>query len=83
MSISRNRDLLCLFGFQSHILGGTEESFVASAFKSNFIAPVGPQLNEFEAALEDYIGNGVHCVCIEWYSGTSSGVAYGKPRYWR
>ena len=51
-------------------MGGSEESFVAKAFESNFIAPVGPQLNEFEAALEKYIGHGVHCVCVS--SGTAA-----------
>ena len=50
-------------------MGGTEEKYVADAFKSNFIAPVGPQLDAFESALADYIGSDVYCV------GLSSGTA--------
>lgn len=50
-------------------MGGAEEGYVADAFRSNFIAPIGPQLNAFEDALSNYIGNGVHCV------GVSSGTA--------
>ena len=51
-------------------MGGAEESYVADAFRSNFIAPIGPQLNEFEKALERYIGEGVYCVCVS--SGTAA-----------
>lgn len=51
-------------------MGGTEEEHVANAFESNFIAPLGPQLNAFEKALEDRIGNGVHCACVS--SGTAA-----------
>lgn len=51
-------------------MGGTEEHHVAEAFKSNFIAPIGPQLNGFERALEAYIGGDVHCACVS--SGTAA-----------
>ena len=50
-------------------MGGQEEAYVAEAFRSNYIAPVGPQLDAFESALSQYIGNNVHCV------GLSSGTA--------
>lgn len=50
-------------------MSGHEERAVAEAFASNFVAPLGPQLDAFEAAVEDYLGGGVHCV------GLSSGSA--------
>lgn len=50
-------------------MSGREEPYVAEAFKSNFIAPLGPQLNAFEASVSDYLGGDMHCV------GLSSGSA--------
>lgn len=50
-------------------MSGKEQRFVAEAFASNFIAPLGPQLDAFEATVSDYLGGGLHCV------GLSSGSA--------
>ncbi len=50
-------------------MSGLEASHVAEAFASNFVAPVGPQLDAFEHAVNDYLGGGLHCV------GLSSGSA--------
>lgn len=50
-------------------MSGHEEQRVAEAFASNFVAPLGPQLDAFEAKIADYLGAGVHCV------GLSSGSA--------
>ena len=50
-------------------MGGTERLHVEQAFDSNFIAPLGPKLDEFERGFESYLGGGVHCV------GLSSGSA--------
>ena len=50
-------------------MSGHEEQRVAEAFASNFVAPLGPQLEAFEAKITDYLGAGVHCV------GLSSGSA--------
>lgn len=50
-------------------MSGREELRVAEAFASNFVAPIGPQLDAFEARVSDYLGGGVHCV------GVSSGSA--------
>ena len=50
-------------------MSGREETYVAQAFESNFIAPLGPQLDAFEASVADYLGGGVYCV------GLSSGSA--------
>lgn len=50
-------------------MSGNEERRLAEAFASNFIAPLGPQLDAFEASVRDYLGSNVHCV------GLSSGSA--------
>jgi len=50
-------------------MSGHEEARVAEAFASNFVAPLGPQLDAFEAAVAEYLGGGVQCV------GLSSGSA--------
>lgn len=50
-------------------MSGNEERYVADAFASNFIAPLGPQLDAFEVAVREYLDADVHCV------GLSSGSA--------
>ncbi|MBZ6377437.1 pyridoxal phosphate-dependent aminotransferase [Pacificimonas flava] len=50
-------------------MGGAERSYVDAAFDSNFIAPLGPQLQEFEERFAEYLGEGVDCL------GLSSGSA--------
>jgi pyridoxal phosphate-dependent aminotransferase EpsN len=50
-------------------MSGREEVRVAEAFASNFIAPLGPQIDAFEASVRDYLRADVHCV------GLSSGSA--------
>ncbi len=45
-------------------MSGAEIARVAEAFASNFIAPAGPQLDAFEAAVSDYLGGGLHCVAL-------------------
>lgn len=50
-------------------MSGQEEIRVAEAFASNFVAPLGPQLDAFEASVREYLEADVHCV------GLSSGSA--------
>ncbi len=45
-------------------MGGAEIDYVHEAFESNFIAPIGPQLNAFEAAVSTYLGEELHCVAL-------------------
>ncbi len=45
-------------------MSGHEEARVAEAFASNFVAPIGPQLDAFEAAVAAYLGGSVHCVAL-------------------
>jgi len=37
-------------------MGGTEQNYVNEAFESNWVAPLGPNVNGFEKDLEKYIG---------------------------
>jgi pyridoxal phosphate-dependent aminotransferase EpsN len=50
-------------------LSGLEQVHVAEAFESNFVAPLGPKLDAFEASVAEYLGGNVHCV------GLASGSA--------
>ncbi|PVH27355.1 pyridoxal phosphate-dependent aminotransferase [Pararhodobacter oceanensis] len=50
-------------------MSGHEEARVAEAFASNFVAPLGPQLDAFEDRVREYLGADVYCV------GLSSGSA--------
>lgn len=38
-------------------MGGSEQKFVQDAFETNWIAPLGPNVNGFEAAIKTYIGD--------------------------
>lgn len=51
-------------------MSGKEQIHVAQAFASNFVAPLGPQLNAFEACVRDYLNADVHCVGLS--SGSSA-----------
>lgn len=51
-------------------MGGAEQSYVNQAFNSNWIAPLGPNVNGFEDDLEKYIGKDVSVACLS--SGTGA-----------
>ncbi len=51
-------------------MGGNEEKYVAEAFETNWIAPLGPHVNAFEAAIRAQLGNGVHAAVLS--SGTAA-----------
>ncbi len=63
-------------------LGGTEQSFVQEAFDTNWVAPLGPNVDGFEQDLSKYVGVG-HAAALS--SGTAAlhlslvmlGVGYG------
>lgn len=50
-------------------MGGQEEAFVAEAFASNWIAPLGPQVDAFEAEFRERVGS-AHAVALS--SGTAA-----------
>ncbi|WP_435625430.1 DegT/DnrJ/EryC1/StrS family aminotransferase [Flagellimonas sp.] len=51
-------------------MGSNEQRFVEEAFRTNWIAPLGPNVSGFEKAIEDYLGNGVHVAALS--SGTAA-----------
>jgi dTDP-4-amino-4,6-dideoxygalactose transaminase len=50
-------------------MGGSEEQFVKEAFETNWIAPLGPNVNGFEHDLELFLGNDSHVAALS--SGTA------------
>ncbi|HWR05029.1 MAG TPA: aminotransferase class I/II-fold pyridoxal phosphate-dependent enzyme, partial [Humidesulfovibrio sp.] len=50
-------------------MGGSEQARLAEAFASNYIAPLGPQVDAFEAAFAEYTGL-PHCLAVS--SGTAA-----------
>jgi dTDP-4-amino-4,6-dideoxygalactose transaminase len=50
-------------------MGGQELEFIQDAFRENWIAPVGPQINQFEKELAEYVGS-PHAVVLS--SGTAA-----------
>src|ERR1700722_10090898 len=50
-------------------MGGTEKQYVKEAFDTNWIAPLGPNVNGFEQDLELFLGNDVHVAALS--SGTA------------
>ena len=51
-------------------MGGNEQTYVNEAFESNWVAPLGPNVEGFEKALETYLGNGNHVAALS--SGTAA-----------
>ena len=51
-------------------MGGNEQKFVQEAFDSNWVAPLGPNVNGLESDLEDYLGNQAHVGALS--SGTAA-----------
>ncbi len=51
-------------------MGGNEETYVKEAFDTNWIAPLGPNVKQFENAIEDFVGSDIHAACLS--SGTGA-----------
>ena len=51
-------------------MGGTERNYVNEAFDTNWIAPLGPNVDAFETSLENYLGNGSKVAALN--SGTGA-----------
>jgi len=52
-----------------HMTGG-EQKYVNEAFETNWVAPLGPNVNGFEQDLEQYLGNKHHVAALS--SGTAA-----------
>lgn len=51
-------------------MGRNEQNFVKEAFETNWVAPMGPNVQGFERSIEQFIGNNVHVACLS--SGTAA-----------
>ena len=50
-------------------MGGTERKYVTEAFDTNWVAPLGPNVNGFESAISTYLKQDVHVATLS--SGTA------------
>ncbi len=51
-------------------MGGSEIDYIQKAFKENWIAPLGPNVEGFETDIENYLGQEVHVAALS--SGTAA-----------
>lgn len=51
-------------------MGGTEQNYVQEAFETNWIAPLGPNVNGFEDDIQSYLGKENHIAALS--SGTAA-----------
>lgn len=51
-------------------MSGNEQSYVNNAFETNWIAPLGPHVNGFESAIQDYLDKDIHVAALS--SGTAA-----------
>ena len=51
-------------------MGGSEQKYIKDAFDTNWIVPMGENVNRFEKGLEEYIGDNSKIACLS--SGTSA-----------
>lgn len=63
--MTQNRIYLCL----AH-MSGNEQKFIQEAFDTNWVVPLGPNVNGFEEDLKQYVGEGKEVVALA--SGTSA-----------
>ncbi|MFZ6010081.1 MAG: aminotransferase class I/II-fold pyridoxal phosphate-dependent enzyme [Bacteroidota bacterium] len=68
VSLLLRRDLDSQILLSTPHLGGHEREFVEEAFRTNWIAPLGPNVNAFERELAEYVG-------IKHAAAVSSGTA--------
>src|SRR5690606_82364 len=51
-------------------IGENEQNYVKEAFDTNWVAPLGPNVNGFESSIEQYLKNQVHVAALS--SGTAA-----------
>ena len=67
--INMNRIYLCL----AH-MSGEEQKYIQEAFDTNWVVPLGPNVNGFEADLETFVGGDKKVVALS--AGTAAIRAY-------
>lgn len=63
----RKRIYLCLAHMSED---GVEQKYIKEAFDTNWVVPLGPNVNAFEADLENYVGQGKEVVALS--AGTAA-----------
>lgn len=53
-------------------MGGTEEKYVKEAFETNWVAPLGPNVNQFEAAIAEFLTSSTQYYTAALTSGTAA-----------
>ena len=51
-------------------MSGEEQKYIQEAFDTNWVVPLGPNVDAFEKSLEDYLGNHKHIVALS--AGTAA-----------
>lgn len=51
-------------------MGGHEQNYVEEAFRTNWIAPLGPNVNLFEQAIQNYVGQNTYVAALS--TGTAA-----------
>jgi dTDP-4-amino-4,6-dideoxygalactose transaminase len=51
-------------------MGGKEQDFIQEAFDTNWVVPLGPNVDGFEEDLQEFLGEGVHVVALS--AGTAA-----------
>ena len=78
--MTRNNSQFKRIFLSSPHMGGEEMRFVKEAFESNYIAPLGPQVDAFEREFAEYVGI-KHCVALS--SGTAAMRLARRIKYFR
>ena len=65
--MTQKRIYLCLAHMSE---AGLEQKYIQEAFDTNWVVPLGPNVNGFEKDLEDYVGQGKRVVALS--SGTAA-----------
>jgi len=53
-------------------MGGTEEKYVKEAFDTNWVAPLGPNVNQFETAISEFLSPSITYHTAALTSGTAA-----------
>ena len=67
MNLNRNRIYLCLAHMSE---AGYEQKYVKEAFDTNWVVPLGPNVNAFETDLKNFVGQGKEVVALS--AGTAA-----------
>lgn len=62
----RKRIYLCLAHMSDE---GIEQKYIKEAFDTNWVVPLGPNVNGFEKDLEDFVGEGKRVVALSAGTG--------------